>query len=200
MKVTINKETGLGEPVNFHKKIFTGGAYNAGESIEYHKFAKENPPLTVKNQQLNTIKEGTFDCEKIWIMYDDNDGYEEWSETSCPERDKANGYRVKEVYRVITQPEVKETVEEAVYEFANNLVNSKYKNRDPNYLAGMFVGVIEGAQWQQSNLKDKVIAEIEKAIINLESKYSKGCVTDNMVISGGVVALTDLINVIKELK
>lgn len=41
---------------------------------------------------------GDIEAELVWVMYDDNDGYQEWNLSTHPYRDKNGGYLTKQVY------------------------------------------------------------------------------------------------------
>lgn len=58
-----------------------------------------------------------------------------------------------------------------------------------------------GANWQKEHSidRDKFVEIIQANIIFIETKITKHCATDNMVISGAVSALNDLLNQIKDL-
>lgn len=41
---------------------------------------------------------GEIKAELVWVMYDDNDGYQEWNLSTHPDRDRNSGYITKQVY------------------------------------------------------------------------------------------------------
>lgn len=87
MKVTINKETGLGRP----------------------EHSRENY-LPVISQSGEILTEGAWECEKVW---QGSDNHKDWEITN--DEDSAYDFLYfREVYRVVlpTQTDVKETVEE----------------------------------------------------------------------------------------
>lgn len=57
--------------------------------------------LRVFDHKDNILKNWTGLATLGFCMYDDNDGYQEWNVTDTPDRDKNNGYLVRECYIAI---------------------------------------------------------------------------------------------------
>lgn len=58
--------------------------------------------LMVFDNKDRLLKNITGTAHKGFCMYDDNDGYQEWNVTNTPDRDKNNGYLVRECYIIIS--------------------------------------------------------------------------------------------------
>lgn len=151
MKVTINKETGLGRP----------------------EHSRENY-LPVISQSGEILTEGAWECEKVWQFYNEPGKY--W--TDCSERASelyCSGKQTRQVYRVVlpTQPDVKETVENAATLYNDNL------DRINKYDSCTDIDFKEGANWH----KQQVWSAMQKVRSNEK----------------GLISLADLIKVIEEI-
>lgn len=146
MKVTINKETGLGRP----------------------EHSRENY-LPVISQSGEILTEGTWECEKVYQLRV-VDG--EWFDFNGKE--KPFNY-TRQVYRVVlpTQPDVKETVENAATLYNDNL------DRINKYDSCTDIDFKEGANWH----KQQVWSAMQKVRSNEK----------------GLISLADLIKVIEEI-
>lgn len=132
MKVTINKETGLGEVENpFAKQRqieYEPPIYTINE--DWCNFDNTHPQLPVISQSGEILAEGTWGCEKVWQFRNANfnDTYHKdkyWLDMSYRSKSGSfdtvdefkrycheEGYNYRQIYRVVlpTQPDVKETV------------------------------------------------------------------------------------------
>lgn len=83
---------------------------------------KQQPEITITSNELgffndlrvfdykdNILKNWTGVAVLGFCMYDDNEGYQEWNVTNTPDRDKNNGYRVRECYVAVSAPLSNET-------------------------------------------------------------------------------------------
>lgn len=92
------------KPVNPHPKSVSHyddeGEYS-GDILndDWTRFEfKANHELTFTciGLEANKVYEGS-ELELVWQFYDHNAGYEEWSDSLNPERDRNNGYRTRQV-------------------------------------------------------------------------------------------------------
>lgn len=149
MKVTINKETGLGNPSNpFSYNSEVENAIKNGVYSAYESFAKDNPPLPVISQSNEILTEGEFEVEKVWQWFNNHNNWEDFEMDSR----YYESYPTREIYKVLpTQPDVKETVELAAKEYS--IARGRFSESTPDGL-----GFIAGANWH----KQQVLEEIEK--------------------------------------
>jgi hypothetical protein len=97
----------MGRPVNPHWNAPVDpddeeNIYDAVSSLRWRKFeeAVQSYPCP---SLANTEPGKTILAELRWQMYDDNDGYEEWTYSNCPERDRANGYITRQIWVPIVE-------------------------------------------------------------------------------------------------
>lgn len=173
MKVTINKETGLGRP----------------------EHSRENY-LPVISQSGEILTEGAWECEKVWQWKHPFDRQiKDWKdeenidECTTHEYSVSHGYETREVYRVVlpTQPDVKEVVrtkEEIAKEILySQVTNGKHKE-----------SIVRGAKLIQEYADQQVSAYKQQVLTEIEKEYN--CQYE---CRSAIRALTALIKVIKEM-
>lgn len=82
-------------------------------------------PLWDKKFNYRTDFTGEIDVELVWVMYDDNDGYQEWNISTHPDRDKASGYKTRQVYMADIPEPLKEQGERSGVRTAEEVILSR---------------------------------------------------------------------------
>src|SRR5579859_4609190 len=67
--------------------------------LDFERTVQSHPCPSIANTEPGK----TVMAELRWQMYDDNDGYEEWTYSNCPERDRANGYITRQIWVPIVE-------------------------------------------------------------------------------------------------
>lgn len=187
MKVTINKETGLGRP----------------------EHSRENY-LPVISQSGEILTDGTWECEKVWQLYEYKTGgsgpfwldiekdeyglYKSFEDfKSFHENHRWGKMDARTVYRVLlpTQPDVKEVVktkEEIAKEIAKEILYSQVTNGKHKE------SIVRGAKLIQEYADRQVSAYKQQVLTEIEKEYNT-----QYECRSAIRALTALIKVIKEL-
>lgn len=85
---------------------------------------------SVTEHEAPGFEEGEAEGVLIAQMYDDNDGYEEWTYSANPDRDRANGYTMRQIW-IVSTPEKVEVKE------VNNWI--RVEDQKPPYYTPIFI-------------------------------------------------------------
>lgn len=175
------------------------------ERIEFNKQQRKYDDFeeSVKSYPcpgISDTKEGeSVECELVWQMYDDNDGYEEWTYSANPERDRNNGYITRQIYHLFQQPKELPNIdwdgiskpldpnnyqdwhsqpkeqgkEKTAEEIAKEILYYPVTNGQSDTSIAKGVKLIEAYATQQTATKDARISELEARVKELEGALKK---------------------------
>lgn len=118
--VKINPKTGLGQPINPYQRDVSKHLPGSGDpynyiDLRYDEFEKENQPIPVITAAGETLRDGRYECEKVW-QYKVNDSWvTDVNQHIAAHHDAVIcGMDTRQVWKVIETPELpgKETAEE----------------------------------------------------------------------------------------